>query len=69
MGNGQDLGQVGDQLLCVQDVTTGCYEATISTTAYLTTTDFLAYGMFIGSGGFSPGGRSTFTITLIQRTQ
>ena len=61
-----------DQLMAMNTVTSGgaSYGYSMSATGYLTTGDYLSFGIFLLSGSWTPyaSNRSSITITLIQRT-
>jgi hypothetical protein len=69
LGNGTDLNPGDDRLLACAVVSN---HITITATAYLVTTDFINFGLFVGSGsgftGSTAGARCTVNATLLQRT-
>ena len=69
LNNNLDMAAYDDRLLAVEQFNTNnTYEGTISATAYLLSTDFISFGIYLASGAsitsFSP--RCTATVTLIQ---
>ncbi len=65
LNNNNDMNCNDDRLLCASATTT---ETNISSTAYLTTTDYITFGFFAVAAGSLPSARCTGTLTLLQRT-
>jgi hypothetical protein len=67
-GSGNELNNIGQVLCTNQVILSTTQESTISTSVYLTTSDYITFGFYLGSGTATPGVRTSCSATLIHRT-